>query len=170
MKEGVGGFIVFMSIFSSIGFVILGLGLWNAWQSRRASYWPVTPCQFSELALKEHRGDGDGATTHGVEVRFTYDVGGVEYEGTVLAFGYAPSIGVAAHEEIYRKLKGANLVSARYNPANPAESCLSYGISKSILSNFIFSGIWLALSAGATCLYWLCFWGEDVLLRNLSIG
>jgi hypothetical protein len=170
MKASTGCSIAFMSAFLLVGFVALGFGLWNARRSLRAGMWPTVRGRLTDVSLKENSSGGsEGGPTFGVSVRYTYAVDGVTYEGSRLAFGYLSSSGRAAHDLIIQKLELANSVLVRYDPANPAVSCLSFGIHKSIRFVIAWSLMWLGFCLAFVLLCWFCSGSDDELLRNLSV-
>lgn len=162
-----GWFTVFISVFYTIGFSLLGYAVWNAWRSTLAATWPTTSGTIKQLSVDEHS-HADG-TIYKVNVQYTYTVGGVAYEGSRLAYGYGGSSGREAHEEIHRKLKDAQAVAVRYDPSNPSASCLSYGLHRSIQMTLAFAVTWLVFVFGFTLLWWLFSHSDTVLLENLSV-
>lgn len=136
-------------------------------QSTQAAAWPTTLGTITHLAVTKHS-DSEG-TSYKVEVKYTYTVDGVAYEGARLAFGYAASSGQAAHEEIHRKLSAAKAVAVRYDPSDPSVSCLSFGLHRSIQITLAFAVVWLAFVFGFTVICWLFSRSDAVLLDNLSV-
>lgn len=158
---------IFFGVFFLIGFLTLGKGLWEAYRSSRASRWPTVSGNIAELELED---DSTGeSTTYEVKVRYTYAVDGAEYEGTRLAFGYLGSSERPGHDEIYQRLKNATTVEVRYNPTDPAVSCLSFGLHRSIVFLLLFAAVWLAFITGFVALWWVASGSDDVLLRNLIV-
>ena len=158
---------LFFGLISAVGFYALGAGRWNARRSMRVADWPTTPGTITQISVDE-KSDGDGST-YKVNVQYTYTVDGVAHEGSRLAFGYDESNDREAHDEIYQKLKDARMVDVRYNPSNPSESCLSFGIHRSIQMTLAFGVMWLAFTSGFALIFWLYFRSDYVLLNNLSI-
>jgi hypothetical protein len=167
VKVGTGCFAVFISVFYVVGFGLLGYGLWSARRSTQAAAWPTAPATITSLEVRENA-DSDGST-YEVQVQYTYTVDGVAYDGSRLAFGYARSSGREAHDEIFRRLKEARAVSARYDPADPSVSCLSFGLHRSIQLTLAFAVTWLLFVIGFTLLFWLFSRRDVVLLENLSV-
>lgn len=161
-------FIPFISIFYLVGFGMLGASLWNAWRSARAGSWPTTSAKITSVEL-DRRSDGDGGDAYQVNIHYSYEVLGETYEGSRLAFGYGSSSDRDAHWEIYQRLRKAEGVDVRYDPGNPAVSCLSYGIHRSIQICLAFSATWLAFVFGFTLLFWLFSLPDTALLKNLSL-
>jgi hypothetical protein len=155
-------------LFFLVGFGMLGYGLWSVARSAQAAAWPTTPGMITQLSLAE-RADNEGATTYEVKVNYSYAVKGAAYEGSRLAFGYGGSGGRAAHEEILQKLKDAKQVAVRYDPHDPAVSCLSYGVHRSIQFVLAFAATWLAFIIGMSSILWLSSRSDDVLLDHLQV-
>jgi hypothetical protein len=164
---GTGFFVVFVSVFYIIGFGLLGYGLSSARQSTQAAAWPTAPATITMREVRESS-DSDGST-YEVKVQYTYTVAGVAYEGSRLAFGYGGSGERDSHDEIYQRLKEAKTVFARYNPGDPSESCLSFGLHRSIQVKLAFAVTWLLLASGFTLLFWLSSRRDTLLLDNLSL-
>jgi hypothetical protein len=161
-----GYFVPFISVFYVIGFGVLGFGLWSARRSTQAGAWPTAPATITSLEVREDS-DSDGST-YEVKVRYTYTVDGVAYDGSRLAFGYGSSSGRESHDEIFQRLKQAKTVAARYDPAAPRVSCLSFGLHRSIQITLAFAVTWLLFVIGFTLVFWLFSLRDAVLLDNLS--
>jgi hypothetical protein len=164
-------FTIFMVLFVGI-FYVVGIGLFattllNAWRSTRAGRWPTVSGTINQLQLEEHPGE-DGSR-YEVKVRYAYAVDGVAYEGTRLAFGYGKSGGRKQHEEIERKLQAAQEVSVRYDPADPATSCLSFGLHRVIQTMLALSITVLLFIVGMTAIFVLLSLPDTVLLNNLTV-
>ena len=167
MKPGMLFFAAFISLFYLVGFGMLGYGVWAARRSTQAASWPITPGTLTKVAIKENSGN-DGAT-YEVQVEYNYKVGGADYTGNRLAFGYSASSGHEAHDEIHKKLQAAKSVEVRYDPFDPASSVLSFGIHRSIQFILAFAITWLAFILGFTLIWWLASRPDGVLLENLSV-
>lgn len=154
--------IIFDGGFCAIGFGLILSSLLIARQSIRAANWPTTPATILQIELTE-------GETYAVEVDYQYTVKGISYVGTRLAFGYKGDSNREAHDEIFRKLKAAKTVAARYNPADPSESCLSYGLPRSVIFQFIFGVIWLGFCIGFTLDHVLPPGDDSILAKNLSV-
>ncbi|MCC9626808.1 DUF3592 domain-containing protein [Blastopirellula sp. JC732] len=160
-------FALFISIFYIVGFAFLGGTIWIAWHSLRAGNWPTTPATITDLDIIS-QSDGEGGDSYEVKVAYTYEVLGKQYEGSRLAYGYGGSSGREAHQQIFDRLQNANAVAVRYDPGDPAQSCLSYGIHRSIQIGLAFAATWLLFVFGFTLLFWLFSLPDTALLRNLS--
>jgi hypothetical protein len=167
MKRGMVIAIAGIGTFYAVGFALFFDNLAKARLSIRAADWPTTPVRISQLEIKENW--GDDSTTYRVEVEYRYVVNRVSYTGSRLAFGYTGDSNRAPHDEILHKLKEAKVVAARYDPSDPSESCLSYGLHRSVLFKLVFAATWLTIGIGVAVGYWLTSRGDGVLLKNLSV-
>ena len=161
-------FTIFISIFYAVGLGILGYALWSARRSSIAADWPVAPGKVETCSV-ESGSDSDGGTTYEVKVQYKYSVGGNEFTGTRLAFGYAASNGQEGHQQICDKLRNAKSIDVRYDPNDPSVSTLSFGIHRSIQFMVAFAITWLAFVVGFTVIWWVASRSDDVLLRNLMV-
>ncbi len=157
----------FIAIFYVIGFGLLAHGINSARRSSQAATWPTAPAKLTSLEVHVNE-DSDG-DTYEVRVRYAYKVHGVAYEGSRVAFGYSGSSDREPHDQIYERLKGATAVAVRYDPSAPAESCLSFGLHRSIQFMLVFATSWLLFVIGFTLLFWLFSRPDSVLLNNLSV-
>lgn len=145
-------FALFISVFYAIGFGLLGYGLWSARRSTQAAAWPTAQATITTLEVCENS-DSEG-TTYKVEVQYSYTVDGVAYSGSRLAFGYGGGSEREAHE-IYRMLKKDKTVAVRYNPSDPAVSCVLFGLHRSIRFLLAFAATWMLFLLGFTLLFFL---------------
>jgi hypothetical protein len=167
MKANMTFFMIFMSLFYVVGFCLLGYALWSIKKSTEAGTWPTTPGTLKSAEIKSSS-DSDG-TTYEVKVAYSYKIGGQEYNGERLAYGYGGSSGREAHAEILEKLKAAKVIEVRYDPSDFATSTLSYGVHRSIQLMLAFAVTWLLFVFGFTMIWWLASGGDSVLLNNLSV-
>lgn len=149
------------------GFGLLGAGLYDLRRSMRAAGWPIVPGAITRLEL--YRSVGSEGEDFEVKVRYTYRVGGVEHEGSRLAFGYISTSGRDAHARIHRKLAETSAVAVRYDPADPSTSCLSFGPHRTIQSTLAFALTWILLMGGIAAQMWLFSRPDSVLLDNLTV-
>ncbi|TWT29414.1 hypothetical protein [Blastopirellula retiformator] len=63
-----------------------------------------------------------------------------------------------------------NVVRVRYDPGDPQQSCLSYGVYRSIQIGLAFSATWLGFFVGFTLLWWMFTLPDTSLLHNLSVN
>ena len=158
-------FVAFISIFYAVGFGLLGYSVICLKRSTDAAAWPTVPGRLTNCELNcDHDTDGD---TFQVQVRYEYAVAGKDLSNDVLAIGYSASSGKSVHQEIFDRLDAADTVQVRYDPADPGNSVLSYGVHRSIQFLLAFAITWLLFVIGFTVLWWLSSRGDVVLLRNL---
>lgn len=151
-----------------VGFWSLGSGVWGVWQATQPAAWPTAPAKIRHAQLVVGS-DAEGDTLYRVEVAYTYVVGGVEYEGSRVAFGYSGGYTREGHDALFQKIRDAKTIAARYDPANPAESCLSHGVHSSVGFNLWFAGGWLVLTAGVTALMFLFSRRDAALIDNIAV-
>ncbi len=160
--------VLLLGVLYAAGFGLLCYGLWSARRSKQATGWPTTPGTITQLDLHTSS-DSDASTTYKIRLRYLYAVEGVSYQGTRLAFGYSGSSNRGAHDEIRKRLKEAREVAVRFDPADPAVSCLSYGLHRSIRIVLVVAVTWLAVTSVFAVLAWMSAGNDAVLLENLSI-
>ncbi|MGD9128423.1 MAG: DUF3592 domain-containing protein [Planctomycetia bacterium] len=160
-------FYLFVSVFYVVGFALLGYGGWQWKKSTEAGSWPTTAGTITASSIEVHS-DSDG-DAYKVNVEYAYRVGGVEYVGDRLAFGYVSSSGRKVHEAILKKLEEAKQVEVRYDPADPQNAVLSFGMHRSIRLILAFAIVWLLFTLGFSYLAWTASHGDAVLLKNLIV-
>ncbi len=146
---------------------MLGYGLRSWKRSRDAAAWPTCVGLIRECKLTTHS-DSDG-NTYGVDVKYEYAVGGKEFVGSTIAYGYANSSARQTHEKVLQKLQSAERVEVRYNPLQPEQSVLSYGTHQSIKFILAFGITWLAFTSGFSFLWWIGSGTDDILLNNMRM-
>lgn len=154
MNEMRTGF-AFVAIFA-IGFGIIGWGVYCVFRSRKASGWPSVLGTMNACEIKK-TSDVDG-TTYRVHVGYAYEVYGRPYQGDRIAFGYSGSNKRAEHAALYDKLSMARYVGVRYDPSNPADSVLTYGLNLSTVRILVFGFMWVFFMIGFTALWNLSSW------------
>lgn len=145
------GFALFISVFFAVGFGVLGYGIRSLLMSNRARTWPTTQGTVESCEMEESS-DSDGSTWE-AKVKYSYSVGGARYEGERIAFGYSASSGRDAHQEIFDKLSGAESVLVRYDPVDPSDAVLSYGLNRGTVFLLVFGATWLLFVTGFTVLF-----------------
>jgi hypothetical protein len=158
--------IILISVFYVIGFGLLGYGILSSHRSLQAGNWPTVEGAVTKVELVETNNDG---TTYEVKPEYTYQVGGTQYQGSRVAFGYSGSSEREAHQEIYEKIKNATSVMVRYDPANPANATLSYGFHLSLKMVLAFAITWLGFVIGFSVLWLLASQSDTTLLQNLCV-
>jgi hypothetical protein len=161
------GVVICLGALYVIGFWLLGKGLISARRSTQAATWPTAPGVIESLEVK--RSPDENKTIYEVVVEYTYVVNGVTYQGSRLAFGYEGSDDRGAPAQILQRLKGVKNIGVRYDPSEPAVSCLSFGLHRSIVSKLFFAALWLLVMFGITLGVWMSGRSDTVLIKNFSI-
>ncbi|MGL6074804.1 MAG: DUF3592 domain-containing protein [Fimbriiglobus sp.] len=151
-------------VFYLVGFYLLWYAVWNAWRSRQAAKWPITPGTVSHVEVIETPGED---TYYQVKVEYHYSVDGEVYQGSNLAFGYFIDSEREYHEAIYERLKQAKTVGVRYHPKQPSRSCLSFGIHPSIRLYFFLSLLWLSFFTGGFVLLFVTPLQDKIIIQNV---
>jgi Protein of unknown function (DUF3592) len=158
---------LFFGVFLAVGLGILGFGVHAAIKSNQVGIWPTTWGSLLERDLIESS-DSDG-TTYRVQVRYRYQVAGVDYESDRIAFGYGGSSGYEAHRAIHDRLTRGDSVQVRYNPLDPAESALAHGLNQSTVILLIFGAVWTMFTLGLSALFFLSNRADSGLLEGLIV-
>jgi Protein of unknown function (DUF3592) len=166
-KLGFGCVTIFLSFFYLAGFWMLGYSLWDSWRSLRAASWPTTSGTIEEAKI--HAEFNNESMSHSLKVRYKYVVGGIEHEGTRLAFGYDGNCGLETHQQILDKLRAAKSIDVRYDPDDPANSCLSFGLHRSLKEMLAFAIAWLLFASWFHYAIWNMTFPDTVLIKNLSV-
>jgi hypothetical protein len=132
--------------FASISAILLWSAIDGMAKASRARAWPSVPATLKSVELKENT-DSDGST-YGVLVDYAYTVGNRTYGGSTLSYGYSASSGQEAHAQIYHKLQNARIVGVRYNPDQPEESTIGYGINRAHMIQMGFALTWTLFTVG----------------------
>jgi hypothetical protein len=133
-----------------VGFGIIGWGMYCALKSRIASNWPTVSGEIKSCEIKKTTDvDGD---TYRVLVSYSYEVFGRQYQGDRIAFGYSGTNSHAEHASLYDKLSMARKVAVRFNPSNPAESALTFGL-KMPMRVLVFGFMWVLFMTGFSILW-----------------
>lgn len=161
------GFIIMISVFFMIGFIILGQGIYAFYQGRQSFSWPSVEGQLLECNLLSGQGEDSNVWT--VKVKYSYEVEGEKFLGERLAFGYGGSGSQDVHQEIYEKLKSATKVLVRYMPGNPDSAVLAAGAGRSNSTGIVFAVIWLVFTTGFTVIWLYSSVRETRLLEQIQI-
>jgi len=122
-------FMLIISIVQVIGIMTIGRGIYGILKSKKISEWPTTEGTMNTCTLKEEL-NSEGNTKRELIVDYSYSVSGNSFTGNRI--GYECTDGAYWKESLafYKKLSGARTVTVRYNPSNPKESVLAFGISR----------------------------------------
>lgn len=158
---------LFFALFLAIGLGILGFGVRSLMKSQQVENWPKTWGTLLHRELVESN-DSDG-TTYRVEVRYRYAVAGREYESDRIAFGYTGSSAHDTHRAIHEKLRRGDAVQVRYDPGDPAQAALVYGLHQSTLFLLIFGGVWTIFTVGLFSLFFVSARPDAAMLERLIV-
>lgn len=161
------GFALFISLFFAVGFGVIASGIYNLRASRIAKRWPTTEGKITHCQIK--KSSDSESTTYRAEVRYSYAVGGAEYKGDRVAFGYSGDGGRQAHQQIVDRLSRANTVLVRYDPANPSQSVLSCGVNRSTILLLVFGTTWLLFVTGFTIVWCMSKGSDNGILNTLIV-
>lgn len=158
---------LFFGLFLLVGLAMLGAAGRSWWKSSQVEGWPVTDGEVIERDLGVDS-DSDG-TAYRAVVRYRYTVAGRSYESDRIAFGYAGSSGRDAHEAIHAALSRSDRIGVRYNPDDPAESALAYGLNRSTVMLMVFGIVWTFFTLGLATLFWLSGSRDVALVERLIV-
>lgn len=127
--------ILVATIFLIGGFVIVGRGINSIFTANKAADWPTVKGTMNACEIEKIR-DSAG-TIYQLHLDYSYEVSGENYHGNRLAFGYSESRRYDEHLLLYNKLSMAKTVLVRYNPVNPSESVLTYGVSQYTVNRMV---------------------------------
>ncbi|MBF0226424.1 MAG: DUF3592 domain-containing protein [Desulfobacterales bacterium] len=116
-------------------------------KARRSEFWPKTSATIKHCAIVE---DYDEAPTFQTTISYSYTINKTQYDGYQIYDGYQATGSYEPHKAIYEYLKDAQTVEVRYNPSNPSDSVIAYGLSKQHLSFIIFGGLFVLITVMAT--------------------
>ena len=86
-----------------------------------------------------------------------------------IAFGYVGSSGRDAHQAIHDALSRSDRIGVRYNPGNPSESALAYGLNRSTVMLMVFGIVWTFFTLGLATLFWLGESRDVALVERLIV-
>jgi len=79
---------MFCGLFILIGAVAIGCGAWTLLRSLRCQHWPTTEGLIEAAEMGVQSGSDSGSDdTYSANVSYDYQVAGIHYKGTRLAFG-----------------------------------------------------------------------------------
>lgn len=157
----------FFGLFLLVGLVMLGAAGRSWWKSNQVEAWPVVD---GEVIERDFSVDSDSeGTSYRAVVRYRYTVAGRSYESDRIAFGYVGSSGRDSHQAIHDALSRSDRVGVRYNPADPAEAALAYGLNKSMVMLMVFGVVWTFFTLGLASLFWLSESRDAALVERLIL-
>lgn len=160
-----------METFVFIFFLIIVIGFLCSWihdafKSICAARWPTVFGTMNSYKIKEIR-DSDEDSDEVIfllNVDYSYEAPCQKYHGNRISFFNYGSPKSPKTYRLHQKLSRARIVKVRYNPKNPSESCLSYGLTQWAIETLMFFLMWLLLvSAFATL--WMLFDKPELINR-----
>jgi len=137
-KNAMRGVSLFLSLFTLIGLIVLGAGVWNLVRSVRCESWPTVEGVVLSSQMELHRGN-KGGMTYSASIGYDYMVGRTHYNGTRVAFG-SMSASAAYAQVILNRFPVGKKVPVSYSPGNPQDSVLEPGIH---------GGTWICFGVGS---------------------
>ena len=116
---------IFLGLFILIGVGALGGGVWTLIRSLRCEHWPTTEGVIEQAELKYHSSD-HGSGSYSASITYDYQVAGVHYPGTRLAFGEMSSSSGYA-QGILDRFPVGKKVRVYYSPDVPQLAVLETG-------------------------------------------
>ncbi|MBI1248810.1 DUF3592 domain-containing protein [bacterium] len=154
------GTILVATLFIGVGVVGVGYGISEVANASASNDWPTVDGKVVECTLDEFV--RETRTNWECKVRYTYEVGGKQYQGDRIAFGYQSTNGKEMHAAIEDKLSQANQVEVHYDPDNPSRSSLSVGIHKATWVPLLGGLMWLSICIAGCGLYFCMSPGEKL--------
>lgn len=128
-----------------IGVGILGVGLRDWSNDRRAASWPTTPATVTSSACVDYT-DLENGWRFIAEVRYRYAVADVANQGDRISFAYAGSTWRGPCERIAARLAVGRTVTVHYDARTPSGASLAQGFSGATFRT-LFVGAWFVLVA-----------------------
>jgi hypothetical protein len=153
---GLGG-LLFVLIFAGVGIFLIYRSLQSRKQAEASQAWPGTQGVVSEARVtSSSHTDSDGETSYSYSphVEYTYQVGGQEYLGQNITFGFKQGYGSPAKAEaITARYPAGGAVTVYYDPANPQQAVLERkagGFGATLAIGIIFLVIGLCAASAGT--------------------
>ncbi|MCX7047253.1 MAG: DUF3592 domain-containing protein [Candidatus Sumerlaeota bacterium] len=109
-----------------------------------ARSWTETPCKIISSRVTSHSGKG---TTYGVDILYSYMVGGLEYRSSRYAFIVGTSSGRAGKQAIVSRYRPDSTALCYVNPNDPYDAVLYRGLSPFML--FALIPLFFVVAGGA---------------------
>ena len=156
LLAGFGG-LVFVLVFAGVGIFLIYKGMQSRKQAEASQGWPSTQGVVGESRVTHSThtdSDGDTSDSYAPQVEYTYQVGGQEYRGKNLTFGFKQGYGSPAKAEaITARYPAGGTVNVFYDPANPQQAVLERkagGFGATLAIGIIFLVIGLCLACPGT--------------------
>ena len=158
---------------SLFGALVLALGTSSAWKAansallaRRAANWPTSPARVESAEIRERVGRR-GARFYRVEVRYTYNVAGTDYQGNVISPMYISSGSRASAQDLAAHLQPGKSVQVSSDPLQPQNSMLVTGFLASASSPLLAGGLLLLVGLFLISLSVVAFLGQGDLVSRI---
>ncbi|MCA9837103.1 MAG: DUF3592 domain-containing protein [Trueperaceae bacterium] len=121
--------------------------------ARASSHWTETTAQVTSAVIDSNYSGVSSSTPnyHTPQVRYSYEVNGQAYESDTILFGHlrlTNRAGKAAAQRILDPYRNYPIVSAYYNPENPAQAVLEPGFKLRSLHALANVGLGFAIALG----------------------
>jgi hypothetical protein len=127
----------FLGLFILVGVAALGCGAWTLLQSLRCERWPTAEGMIETAEMRRESGS-HGSHTYSANISYNYQVAGIRYDGTRLAFG-AMSASSEYAQGILKRYPVGKKVPVHYASDNPELAVLETGIH---------GGTWICFGVG----------------------
>jgi hypothetical protein len=117
---------MFLWLFMVIGVVAIGCSAWTMLRSIQCAHWPTAEAVIQSADMARHSAD-KGGDTYSANLSYEYQVAGVRYQGTRLAFG-AMTASPEYAQGILQRYPVGKKVPVHYDPANPELAVLETGL------------------------------------------
>ena len=145
--------LLFLVIFGGLGIAFLVIALVSRRKAQTSQSWSTAAARVLASEVSEHAShDSDNQTQFSYEpvVEYSYTVGQQTYTSRRIAYG-ANSFGRGQAQKMIERYLVGSAVTARYNPANPAEAVLETQAAGATLF-LILGSVFLALCVLSGCL------------------
>jgi len=133
--------------------ISLGAVAWGAFamvKCLKVAGWRKTEGTMDACAIKESK-DSEGDPVWSVEVAYSYSVSGKQYNSNRVAYGYRENNCHGEHSALYARLSKGRTVIVRYNPNDPSDATLTYGLHRAPVM-LVVGGLIIAFSISACLL------------------
>ena len=112
-------------IFCPMGLIFTLVSGLGSMRARKSKAWPEIAGMITWSGVQVHP-DSEGSDTYSVAVKYTYSVGGRQYEGDRIKFGVTSSTSRRNHvmAQAQRDFPPGDLVPVYYNPKKPSDAVL----------------------------------------------
>jgi hypothetical protein len=147
-----GGF--FILLFAGVGAFLIYKSFRDRKKADTSQTWPSTPGQITEARVVRSRrtdSEGDVDYSYAPAIQYTYQVGGQEYTGDNITFGFRQTFGSQAKAEAaLARFPTGGQVTVYYDPNNPGEAVLERKAGGSTLS-LVLGIVFLVISLCLGC-------------------